>query len=69
MQWAMLPGSKPGGRCREDQMSIELYEFTPTRSQRARWTLLELDVPFESIAGRELIEFVRSRVSGEGAGA
>lgn len=35
-------------------MTIELYEFAPTRSQRARWTLLELDVPFESIAGSDL---------------
>src|SRR4030095_1982533 len=26
-----------------------------TRSARARWTLLELDVPFESIAGLEVI--------------
>lgn len=36
-------------------MTIELFELGPTRSQRARWTLLELDIPFESIAGRELI--------------
>lgn len=42
-------------------MTIELYEFAPTRSQRARWTLLELDVPFESIAGRELIGSDRLR--------
>jgi glutathione S-transferase len=36
-------------------MSITLFEFPPTRSARARWTLLELDVPFESVAGREII--------------
>jgi glutathione S-transferase len=36
-------------------MSITLFEFHPTRSARARWTLLELDVPFESIAGPEVI--------------
>ena len=28
---------------------MQLYEFPPTRSIRARWTLQELDVPFESI--------------------
>ncbi|MGI9382344.1 MAG: glutathione S-transferase family protein, partial [Methyloligellaceae bacterium] len=42
-------------------MSIELYEFAPTRSQRARWTLLALAVPFESIAGQELIGSDRLR--------
>ena len=36
-------------------MSTTLYEFAPTRSARARWTLLELGIPFESIAGREVI--------------
>lgn len=36
-------------------MSITLYEFSPTRSDRVRWTLLELGEPFESIEGRELI--------------
>lgn len=35
-------------------MSITLYELHPTRSARARWTLLELGVPFESIAGPEV---------------
>lgn len=35
-------------------MSLTLYEFGPTRSTRVRWTLLELGMPFESIAGREL---------------
>lgn len=30
-------------------MDITLYEFGPTRSQRVRWTLLELDLPFTSI--------------------
>src|ERR1700712_1521717 len=33
---------------------ITLYEFSPTRSARVRWTLLELGVPFESIEGREV---------------
>ena len=42
-------------------MTIELYEFGPTRSLRARWALLELDVPFESIEGRELIRSERLR--------
>ena len=28
---------------------MKLYEFAPTRSIRARWTLQELDVPFESV--------------------
>ena len=28
---------------------MKLYEFAPTRSIRARWTLQELDVPFEAI--------------------
>jgi glutathione S-transferase len=36
-------------------MHLELYELAPTRSQRCRWTLLELDLPFESIDGRELM--------------
>ncbi|MDP3748025.1 MAG: glutathione S-transferase family protein [Phenylobacterium sp.] len=35
-------------------MTITLYEFAPTRSARVRWTLLELGVPFESIAGQEV---------------
>jgi len=35
-------------------MSITLFEFAPTRSARARWTLLELGIPFESVEGREL---------------
>ena len=33
-------------------MSITLYELQPTRSARARWTLLELGIAFESIEGR-----------------
>lgn len=37
-------------------MTITLYEFAPTRSARVRWTLLELGVPFESIAGAETFE-------------
>ncbi len=28
---------------------MKLYEFGPTRSIRARWTLQELEVPFESV--------------------
>lgn len=36
-------------------MPVTLYEFLPTRSQRVRWTLLELDVPFESVEGRDVI--------------
>ena len=36
-------------------MSITLFEFAPTRSARARWTLLELGISFESIAGLEVI--------------
>jgi glutathione S-transferase len=35
-------------------MSITLYELQPTRSARARWTLLELGIPFESIDGPEV---------------
>jgi glutathione S-transferase len=35
-------------------MKLKLYEMTPSRSVRARWTLLELDMPFESVNGRQL---------------
>lgn len=35
-------------------MSLTLYEFGPTRSARVRWTLLELGLPFDSVAGREV---------------
>ena len=35
-------------------MNITLYEFTPSRSVRCRWTLLELDVDYESISRRDL---------------
>lgn len=28
---------------------MKLYEFAPTRSIRARWTLQELEIPFESV--------------------
>jgi glutathione S-transferase len=31
-------------------MSMKLYEFAPTRSIRARWTLQELGVDFEAVA-------------------
>jgi glutathione S-transferase len=36
-------------------MSITLFEVRPTRSLRARWTLLELDVAFNSVAGPGVI--------------
>ncbi|MCW5737035.1 MAG: glutathione S-transferase family protein [Enhydrobacter sp.] len=42
-------------------MSITLYELQPTRSARARWTLLELGVRYESVAGREV--FASSELS------
>ncbi|HWI29017.1 MAG TPA: glutathione S-transferase family protein [Stellaceae bacterium] len=29
---------------------MKLFEFAPTRSIRARWTLQELDVPFEAVS-------------------
>lgn len=35
-------------------MTITLYELQPTRSARARWTLLEIGIPYESIEGREV---------------
>ncbi len=35
-------------------MQLTLYEYGPARARRVRWTLLELDMPFESISGREL---------------
>lgn len=40
-------------------MTITLYELAPTRSARVRWTLSELDIPFESITG-EAPEFFQS---------
>lgn len=36
-------------------MDITLYEFTPTRSSRVRWALLEAGLPFESRNEAELI--------------
>ena len=36
-------------------MTITLYEFTPTRSKRVKWTLQELGVTYESVNRRELI--------------
>ena len=36
-------------------MTITLYEFGPTRSQRVRWTLTELGIEFESKEDRALI--------------
>ena len=35
-------------------MTITLYELQPTRSARARWTLLELGVSYESVEGRDV---------------
>jgi glutathione S-transferase len=29
---------------------MKLYEFAPTRSIRARWTLQELGVPFKAVS-------------------
>lgn len=37
-------------------MTITLFEFAPTRSARARWTLLELGLPFESISGPDTFQ-------------
>lgn len=42
-------------------MDIKLYEYTPSRSAQVRWTLLELDVPFESRNDRALIGSVELR--------
>jgi glutathione S-transferase len=36
-------------------MSITLYEFSTSRSARARWTLLELNAEYESVEDRSLI--------------
>lgn len=36
-------------------MTLTLYEFGASRSVRCRWTFLEIDMPFESRAGRELV--------------
>ena len=35
--------------------SIKLFEYTPTRSARCRWALLEAGLEFESVSGPELI--------------
>lgn len=40
-------------------MSLTLFEFGPTRSARVRWTLLELGLPFESVAGPEILGSAR----------
>lgn len=34
---------------------IKLYEYSPTRSARVRWTLQELEVDFEAIEARSMI--------------
>tara|TARA_Y100000588_G_C14122162_1_gene867785 strand:+ start:409 stop:1008 length:600 start_codon:yes stop_codon:yes gene_type:complete len=36
-------------------MSYVLYEFAPTRAKRVKWTLLELEIPFDVIDGPNLI--------------
>ncbi len=36
-------------------MDITLYEFSPTRSARCRWTLAEADLDYTSIERRELV--------------
>ena len=36
-------------------LDITLYEFGPSRSIQARWALLELDLEFKSVEGRELL--------------
>jgi glutathione S-transferase len=37
-------------------MTFKLYEFAVTRSSRVRFTLLELGLPFESVAGVEAFQ-------------
>jgi glutathione S-transferase len=36
-------------------LDITLYEFGPSRSKQARWTLLELGLEFKSVEGLELL--------------
>ncbi len=36
-------------------MNLKFYGFSPTRSARVRWTLQELDVPFEAVEDRKII--------------
>lgn len=36
-------------------LDITLYEFGPSRSKQARWTLLELGLEFRSIEGRDIL--------------
>ena len=36
-------------------LDITLYEYGPSRSKQARWTLQELDLEFKSIAGLEIL--------------
>jgi glutathione S-transferase len=36
-------------------LQIRLYELGPTRSARCLWTLRELELPFETVAGRPLL--------------
>ena len=31
---------------------LKLFELAPTRSQRVKWTLLELGIPYESVTGK-----------------
>ncbi len=42
-------------------MPLVVYEFSPTRSDRVRWTLAELCQSYESVKGRELIGSDRLR--------
>ena len=42
-------------------MSITLYEFTPTRSKRVKWTLQELGVTYDSVNEPSLIGSDRLR--------
>ncbi len=37
------------------ELDITLYEYLPSRSKQARWTLLELDLEFKSIEGRDIL--------------
>ena len=36
-------------------LDITLYEYGPSRSKQARWTLQELDLEFKSVAGLEIL--------------
>jgi len=36
-------------------LDITLYEYGPSRSKQVRWTLLELDLEFKAIEGRDIL--------------